>query len=295
MTDPAREGVSAPLTPSSRLVVASSLSPAERLSPWLRCPRCGEPLEVVDALVLGCVHGHRHDVNRRGWLTTATPRGIDGDSRELLERRAEFLATGAFSPIVDTLLRLAPPDPGRILDSGCGTGHYLGELVRADRASDALALDVSPAAVALAVRATGAAGLVADVWGPLPVRGAVADVVLCVFAPRHPAEFARVLDPNGVVLVVTPTPHHLDELRRRGAVIGMQEGKHAALIDSFAEHLSPVAHERVDATLALSAHDAGLLAGMGPSGHHADRPDAGALDVTLSVDVTAFAHADRAT
>ncbi len=60
----------------------------------------------------------------------------------------------------------------------------------------------------------GADAIVCDAWQPLPIADGVVGVALDVFAPRPGAEFARVLRPDGVLLVVTPTAEHLTELDR---------------------------------------------------------------------------------
>ncbi|MFR0656994.1 class I SAM-dependent methyltransferase, partial [Pantoea sp. SIMBA_079] len=75
--------------------------------------------------------------------------------------------------------------PGtRILDAGAGTGYYLRAALAAVPSAAGLALDLSPQAVARAVRSSGRVdGVVADTWRPLPVRSSIADAVLDVFAP----------------------------------------------------------------------------------------------------------------
>jgi len=52
-----------------------------------------------------------------------------------------------------------------------------------------------------------------DVFAPFPLTDESADILLDVFAPRNPAEFARVLRPQGRLVVVRPTGAHLAELR----------------------------------------------------------------------------------
>jgi 23S rRNA (guanine745-N1)-methyltransferase len=221
-------------------------------------------------------------------------RGIHGDTRAILEARQRFLSGGHYSPIAALVGELMPDDASlRLLDSGTGTGYYLGSVLEARPDWHALALDVSVDAVTMAVRATGAAGLVADVWQPLPVRDAAADVVLCVFAPRNAAEFARVLSAGGRLIVVTPAPGHLAELRQEGSVIGIQPDKlehlDAALDGSF------VLEERrsLEFTMALGPEDVRALVGMGPSGHHdgLEAASEGVRPVGVAVDVSVYRRA----
>jgi 23S rRNA (guanine745-N1)-methyltransferase len=239
--------------------------------------------------VLVCAAGHRHDVHRRGYLTTARPKGVTGDPRQLLERRAAFLSTGAYEPIANEVARAADDLAAapRILDSGCGTGYYLARLLSAHPAARALALDVSADAVARTVTATGAAGIVASVWGALPIRSGAADLILCVFAPRNGAEFARILSPAGRLIVVTPQPDHLGELRESGAAIGIHPHK----LQHLDESVRPLVlrdRSTLRYEIELDEQGAALLVGMGPSGHRSDLAVPRAGTVTVAVDVSVY-------
>jgi 23S rRNA (guanine745-N1)-methyltransferase len=140
----------------------------------------------------------------------------------------------------------------------------------------------------MSVAATGAAGLVADVWRPSPVRDARADAILCVFAPRNPSEFARILREEGRLVVVTPRENHLGELRRAGLLIGMQEDKLNRLDAALGEEFELVERSRLTYPIELTSAEAEDLTTMGPSGHHATgRGIAG--EVTVSVDCSVFA------
>jgi len=270
----------------------------------LRCPRCERDLEPGPATwSLLCSSGHSFDANKRGYLNLVDRgRGILGDSRQILDDRARFLALGHYSPIVDLLDAVLPGAAGlSIVDSGCGTGYYLTELLARRDHWQALALDVSAEAVAMAVRATGgaAAGVVSDVWQPLPVRDARADVLLCVFAPRNAAEFARVLTPEGRLVVATPGENHLVELRESGRLIGIQRDKLAHLDEGLAAQFVLDERRAVEYTVDLLPHEVQSLAGMGPSGHHAaaegrdaQTPQAAEQTrVTVAVDVSSYRRA----
>ena len=249
------------------------------------------PLVAEAALTLGCENGHRFDVNKRGYLSTIEKsRGIRGDSREILRARADFLALGHYRPIADLVDEVVPRSPGvRILDSGCGTGYYLARLLAERPAAAALALDASTDAVAMTIVETGASGLVADVWQPSAVRDAAADVVLCVFAPRNSAEFARVLAPGGRLVVVTPRENHLEELRNTGELIGIQPDKLASLDAGLAASFELVDRRSLEYPRDLDVTARTLVAAMGPTGHHdRESPKTGGT-ITVAVDLSVYA------
>jgi len=171
----------------------------EQLASWLRCPNCFQPLAPTAALTIGCDSGHRFDVNKRGYVTLVDAKSTTGgDTAEMLTDRAEFLDSGAYSPIAQAVVRLlAGRRSARVLDAGCGTGYYLRQVLSHLPEARGLALDRASAAVRLATRSSERInGLVADTWQALPVRDGVSDVVLNIFSPRNPPEFQRVLSPE---------------------------------------------------------------------------------------------------
>ena len=242
--------------------------------------------------MLGCESGHRFDANKRGYLNLIDAgKGIAGDPRELLEARSRFLETGHFLPIADAVANSLPTtSPLSVLDSGAGSGYYLRHVISRSPASvDSLASDASQAAVAMTVAATGSSGLVADVWRPSPVRDSRADAILCVFAPRNPPEFARILRPGGRLVVVTPTEAHLQELRAAGLVIAMQDDKRDRLDAALAPHFDLLDRTALDYTVELDPAVAQDLTAMGPSGHHEPGGVWPGGSVTVSVDCSVFA------
>jgi len=240
--------------------------------------------------VLGCDTGHRLDANRRGYLNAIDPSaGIAGDTREILEARAQFLDLGFYRPIMDAVAASIPSSPSaHVLDAGSGTGHYLAHVLSAHSDRRGLALDASSLAVAASVARAHSPGLVADTWRPLPVRTGRADVILCVFAPRNAAEFARILAPAGSLVVVTPGASHLAELRAAGLAIGMQADKLDALTISLDPEFERASHVHVAFSMDLDSRQAGLLTAMGPSGHHEARGRWSGGTVSADVDVTVW-------
>ncbi|KQR54412.1 hypothetical protein ASF88_06385 [Leifsonia sp. Leaf336] len=262
-----------------------------RLASWLRCPVCGRDLEPLDRLTLGCAEGHRHDVNKRGYVSLLGGGSkLVGDSAEMLDARDVVLEGGAFAPIASAVAAAAQPAEGsRTLDAGAGTGYYLRAAVASAPDAIGLAMDLSPAAVARAARSSARVdGLVADTWRPLPVRSQNVDVVLDVFAPRNLPEFHRVLRPGGRLVVVVPRADHLGSLRQAGTMLDIPTDKAEDVIAAAGALYAPLTREHVSYALALDDALRVALAGMGPSARHADAAPAPADETTVSVDVLSF-------
>lgn len=275
-------------------------------STWLRCPNCFLPLSFVGEQVLGCEAGHRFDISRHGTVSLLPPRAPQtlGDNRDMLEARRDLLASGLFDPIADaiavaSLENEAPAgDAPRVADLGCGTGYYASRLARALPAASFLVADRSPLAVRIATHEVArSTGVVLDLWRPLPLRDAAADLAINVFAPRNPTEFARVLRKRGRLIVVVPTADHLSELRARGDLLDIPPGKSAQVAAQLrSTGFSDPRVSRVEYDTAIDAAQRVQLVGMGPSAHHAapasersePRADAPPERVTVSVDVLAF-------
>ena len=247
----------------------------QTLSEWLRCPVCFSALSPREPLTLVCPAGHSFDVNKRGFITLLRSRGLIGDSADMLDAREAFLGAGWYAPLRDAVATLAVSgSPRSIIDIGCGTGYYLGGVLAQAPEAHALAVDISPAAVARTVRSNERTdGLVADVWSPLPIRDGSADVILNVFAPRNTAEFARVLRPGGLLVVVIPQSTHLRELRDAGLALGVHDDKDVLLVESLAAHFSVESRQRISTGLSLTPTEVAALVGMGPSAHHQSAAD----------------------
>jgi 23S rRNA (guanine745-N1)-methyltransferase len=188
---------------------------------------------------------------------------------------------------------------GCVADLGAGTGHYLAAVLDADPARVGLALEISKPALRRAARAHPRLGAVGcDAWGRLPVRTGAISVALNVFAPRNPAELERVLAPDGVLVVVSPTTGHLAGLVADLGLLTVAPDKAARI----AEQVAPLERSTQDTCefeLALSHAEVLSLVGMGPSAWHIGREALGErvaalpepVRTTASVVVTAFRRA----
>jgi len=275
---------------------------------YLRCPVCGDTLAPADRAVR-CARGHAFDVARQGYLhlTTGQVRHR-GDSAAMVAARADFLARGHYAFVAEALAQRAaelaasrPADttaqgPGAgqtaaplVVDVGAGTGYHLAAVLDALPAAVGLALDSSKAAARRAARAHPRAdAVVCDVWSGLPVRDHGARLVLNVFAPRNPAEFRRILHPDGELLVVTPQPEHLAELVGALDLLRVDVRKQERL----AALGRPVLRRRLTRTLRLGHDDLRALVAMGPSARHVDPDAVSALPepftVTAAVQLDAY-------
>ncbi len=240
----------------------------------LGCPHCGDELTRLDQ-VLGCAAGHRFDVARHGHVALLGPRSRTdtGDSTEMVAARVAFLAGGHYAPIADLLALLATPGGAGplLVEVGAGTGYYLASVLdRLD--ARGVAIDSS---VRAARRAAGAhprlGSVVADAWSALPVRDAVADLVISVFAPRNPAEFRRIVRPDGALLIVTPEPDHLQELIEPFGMLSVDAEKPARLTQSLTRFFTRELSLPLRFEMHLQPGQVADLVLMGPAARHLDR------------------------
>ena len=264
----------------------------------LICPICRAPL-LREAAALRCPSGHTFDLAREGYanLLTAKPGPEVGDIRPMLLARRAFLDRGHYRPLADLLAALARAHlkardagaPVALLDAGCGEGYYTGRLYAALASSlgaDILGygLDVAKAAVRLAAkRYPRVCFVVADVWQPLPFATASVDLLLNVFAPRNPAEFARVVKPGGLLLAAIPGPRHLAEL----PILMMEEHKREHVTARLAPDFALQETRTLEYEMALDAAAARDLLAMTPHNRRLTPAPGLAPDMPLPVRVTA--------
>lgn len=269
----------------------------------LRCPVCGLALGRVDR-AWRCGAGHAFDVARQGYVNLLTGRAAHvGDTAAMLDARASVLSAGHLEVVtrgvIDALVADLPS--GAVVEAGAGTAHHLAAVAGVLSSRAAVAMDASVAAAKRAAAAdpTRITSVVADVWQDWPLLDDVAAAVLSIFAPRNLPEAARVLVPGGRLVVVTPAPDHLQELRAPLGLIEVEPGKQQRLAGSAAPHLELLDHTDVRTTRLVDRAAARAIAAMGPSGFHVDdavlreRSDrlAEPTRTTIAVTVTRFVRA----
>jgi 23S rRNA (guanine745-N1)-methyltransferase len=182
---------------------------------------CHGPLTDHGAHTLDCPVGHSFDVARQGYVNLLgnRRRRAAGDSVEMVRARRAFLATGAYQPVSDHLNRACgaslPGKPsGVLLDAGCGEGYYTRRLAGTlDADLPICGIDVAKPAISTAAAQHRQGRYAVASAFDLPLADGSVSVLVSVFGPVVPGEFARVVAPGGAVIAVHPGPGHLSALR----------------------------------------------------------------------------------
>ncbi|MDR1710853.1 MAG: methyltransferase domain-containing protein [Propionibacteriaceae bacterium] len=259
---------------------------------FLACPVCLRPGIATKALFIGdktatCANGHCFDIARQGFLNllgSAQPR--NADNAGMVAARGRVHQAGVFAPVAQALrqptsdLCLSVDNPA--LEVGAGTAYYLREVVDPYGAAG-IALDVSTAAARAAAQASPLiASVVADVWQALPICDQSVGLILCVFAPRNLAEFARALHPEGRLIVVTPNSGHLAALRSRDELLDIAEHKEKQL-ESGPFRITD--SQTVRYPVALDAELASDVIAMGPNAFHPTSHPAASIEDHVDITV----------
>ena len=241
------------------------------------------PLRGADGFTrLVSESGHSYDVAKQGYVTLAAGKGIghEGDSLEMVNSRETFLSNGHFAPFVeavsdavaDVVERAVGDADPVVMEAGAGTGYYLAHTLDLIEGARGVGVDVSvPAAKHLAKSHPRVGAVVADVWEQLPIRTGSVHALAVVFAPRNPAEFARVLVDGGEAVMLVADQGHLDELREPLGILGVEDGKIERLVAQSAGHLAPAADpELIEFPMQLGRDAIAAQVGMSPSARHLD-------------------------
>ena len=254
----------------------------------LACPVCSTHFVQVGN-TLKCEQGHSFDRAKEGYINLLTKKLPDsmGDSKEMLLARRAFLEQGHYQPLVDTIntlvydyLKSESDEVGglptlNILDAGCGEGYYLGRLQRGieERLPDAeceyIGLDIAKEAMRMAAkRYKDLHFVVANLKERLVFASETLHILLNIFAPRNVEEFARVLMRGGIAIVVIPAPQHLQQLREKLGLLGIEEHKQEHVVEQFAPHFTFVGATNVQETIHLDKQEIRQAVMMTPNYWH---------------------------
>ncbi len=194
------------------------------------CPVCKKELLLNNRTFL-CENNHSFDLAKEGYLNLLLSHQRKsknpGDDKAMIQARRRFFDSGAFDPVTKAIqhstshlphptheVRLEPATATKqsevaILDCGCGEGHFLGAL-----SGRRFGVDVSKEAIRCAAkRYKDVTWIVANGMRELPFADQSFGCILSILAPRNTEEFARILKPDGQLILGIPGPNHLIELR----------------------------------------------------------------------------------
>lgn len=188
-----------------------------------RCPLCQQSLTQQHHSFV-CASKHSFDLAKEGYLHLLPVQQknskVPGDSPLMMQCRRDFLNAGYYqllSDAVNQCFAAVIPPQAVMLDLGCGEGYYSNRLMLAlaEKAPSLYGVDIAKTAIKKAAKTYPAIKFcVASAWH-LPFADQSFNTALKLCAPCEPAELARVLKTDGLLLTVTPAPEHLVEIKQQ--------------------------------------------------------------------------------
>lgn len=228
----------------------------------IECPICRAALTPDESgrslRCRGTGKSHCFDFAAGGYVNLISGRASGGDGREAVRARTAFLEKDYYAPIADAVIDVLRDVGGitsssAVVDAGCGDGYYLNRALRA-LGCRGLGFDLSKFAVDHAAKSARRCGLaensfyaVASVF-ELPLAENCADAVINLFAPCTEREYARVLKPGGILVVVGAGEDHLYDLKQAVYDEVYRNDARADLPTS----LPLIAQRRVDFTVSMT-------------------------------------------
>ena len=226
----------------------------------LLCPACGGRLAREEA-AWRCENRHSFDIARSGYVNLLPPAPSGkrrGDDKRMVAARTAFLSRGYYAPLISAVAEVCAGldrTPLRIVDAGCGEGTYTkavyDALAAQGRPPEILGVDISTDALRHAARLLPEAFFCAASTAKLPLADESTDLILNIFSPFMPAEFARVLAPGGWLLRAVPMERHLWELK--AAVYDTPYENPP--VDETAEGFIPISTRQLRGTIELPTNE----------------------------------------
>ena len=189
------------------------------------CPVCSSKLERFEK-TYKCAFGHSYDISKHGYvnllMSQASSKKRHGDDAEMVNARTRFLSLGKYAPLRDKICAVVVNElrsrrGGVISDIGCGECYYTEYIAQTLEKEcipcEIYGIDISKKALDSAGKRKTAIQLAVASAFSIPIAGASADVILNLFAPHEPNEFARIAKDDAILIRVFPLEKHLWELK----------------------------------------------------------------------------------
>ncbi|MBB1370155.1 putative RNA methyltransferase [Pseudoalteromonas sp. SR45-4] len=180
------------------------------------CPLCSNLL-IKTANMLRCENNHSFDFAKEGYVNLLPVQQKNskqpGDSLEMVQARRAFLERNYYAFLQHELGQIISNiAANNIIDLGCGEGFYTQALASNTQAT-VYGVDISKAAVKYAAKRYSNCHFSVASISQAPFKSYFADVLVSVFAPLFTQELARLAKPGSTLVVASPGPQHLKELK----------------------------------------------------------------------------------
>ncbi|MEO2265759.1 23S rRNA (guanine(745)-N(1))-methyltransferase [Pseudoalteromonas sp. YIC-656] len=184
------------------------------------CPLCQSPLQSQGSSLL-CHQGHQFDYAKEGYINLLPVQfkksKQPGDNQDMVQARRRFLNNEHYSFLRDALARKVSSlhlDGTHIVDMGCGEGYYTSELAKQlSQTGQVFGIDIAKPAIRYAAKRYSECEFAVASSKQIPLSEHCCSVVTSVFAPVFAQESSRLLVDGGYLVVVSPGPMHLKELK----------------------------------------------------------------------------------
>jgi 23S rRNA (guanine745-N1)-methyltransferase len=200
-----------------------------------------------------CPAGHSFDLARSGYCNLLQPNERrsrnPGDTGEAAKARRRLHERGVGRRFLEEIARILAEQGARgpILDAGCGEGFHLAALCQR-LGAEGIGIDISTPSIELAARAyRGPIWVVANVDRRLPLADRSIGTLVSITSRVNGSEFARVARAGGTLVVATPGPDDLAELRARVLGGSAALGRMPDNLDGFELVRRHVSREMIDA------------------------------------------------
>ncbi|WP_028835844.1 MULTISPECIES: 23S rRNA (guanine(745)-N(1))-methyltransferase [unclassified Pseudoalteromonas] len=181
------------------------------------CPICKLPL-ALNEKTLRCDNNHSFDFAKEGYVNLLPVQNKNskqpGDSLEMVQARRSFLEQSHYAFLQTALANLVKPlNANIVIDLGCGEGFYTHAIANNTQAT-VYGVDISKSAVKYAAKRYKQCQFSVASISHAPFNDHLADVLISVFAPLFDDELSRLVKEDGCLVVASPGPMHLKELKK---------------------------------------------------------------------------------